>query len=57
MLANNFGVYITEYAILSPAGPQDLAFTAHLLVFTNLRLTFPPKLFFLAFLLTQTNET
>ena len=43
--------------IVSPARPQDLAFTAHLLVLANLCFTFPPKIFFLAFLLTQGHET
>ena len=42
--------------IMSPATRQDLAFAAHLLVLTNLCLTFSLKLFFLAFLLTQGNE-
>lgn len=38
---------------MSPARPQDLALTAHLLGPTNICLTFSPKLFFPAFLLTQ----
>lgn len=42
---------------MSPARPQDPAFTAHLLVLTNLRLTFFPKLFMPTFPLTQANET
>jgi len=35
----------------------NLTFTAYLLIFTNLHFTFFLKLFFLAYLLTQANET
>lgn len=38
---------------LSPAGPQDLTFTAHLLLPSDLCPTFPLKFFFLVYLLTH----
>ena len=42
---------------ISPARPQNLTFTAHLLVLTELCPTFFLKLFFPAYLLTQANES
>ena len=52
---SNFCVYFCQF--LSPARLQDLTFTAHLLVLTDLGFTFFLKLFFPTYLLTQANKT
>ena len=53
LITTSWGISLGED---SPARPQDLTFTAHLLVGTEFCLTFFLKLFFSAYLLVQAKD-